>query len=58
MLDERGMAKMTALCQDQEWRVELIFFFFFFTHMLAERCCWEPGRLTMAVECPGEAGAG
>lgn len=56
MLDERGMAKMTALCQDQEWRVELIFFFF--THMLAERCCWEPGRLTMAVECPGEAGAG
>lgn len=28
------------------------------THMLAERCCWELGRLTMAVECPGEAGAG
>ena len=27
MLDERRMAKMTALCQDQEWRVELIFFF-------------------------------
>lgn len=28
------------------------------THMLAERCCWEPGRLTMAVECPGEVGVG
>ena len=30
----------------------------FSTHMLAERCCWEPGRLTMAVECPGEVGVG
>lgn len=29
-----------------------------FTHMLFERCCWELGTLTMAVECPGEAGAG
>lgn len=29
-----------------------------FTHMLAESCCWELGTLTMAVECPGEAGAG
>lgn len=29
-----------------------------FTHMLAERCCCELGTLTMAVECPGEAGAG
>lgn len=39
-----------SLCTRTGWRAEL------FTHMLAERCCWEPGRLTMAMECPGEAG--
>lgn len=48
----KGMTKMTPLCQNQGWEAEC------FTHMLAGRCCWEPGRLTMAVECPEEAGMG
>lgn len=52
MLGGRGMAKRTPPARTWRGRAELV------THMFAERCCWEPGRLTMAVECPGEAGTG
>lgn len=50
--DGGGLAKPIPERQDWGWRAELL------THMLAERCCWEPGRLAMAGECPGDTGAG
>lgn len=52
MLEGRGVAKVASLATTRGWRAELV------THMFAERCCWEPDRLTMAAECPGEPGMG